>query len=75
MMIGFTKRVSTVPESDALEGEDLVPIDIDVAILRLAETEHLILFRLQSGGTAIVDPELMLVLMLHLVQGIHLNIH
>ena len=57
MMIGFTKRVSTVPESDALEGEDLVPIDIDVAILRLAEREHLILFRLQSGGTAIVDPD------------------
>ena len=57
MIIGFSKRVSTVPESDALEGEDLFPFDIDVAILRLAEREHRMLFRLQSGGTAIVEPD------------------
>ena len=56
MVIGFSQRVRTVCECAALEGEDLFSIDIDVATQRLAEREHPMRFRLQSGGTAIVDP-------------------
>ena len=56
MVIGFTQSVRTVCECDVTEGEDLFPIDIEVATLRLAEREHPIVFRLQSVGTAIVEP-------------------
>ena len=56
MVIGFSQRVRTVCECDALEGNDLIPIDIDVATERLAEREHPMVFRLQSGSTAIVEP-------------------
>ena len=56
MVIGFSQRVRTVCECDALEGEDSIPIDIDVATQRLAEREHPMLFRLHvSTSTAIVD--------------------
>ena len=43
-------------ENETLPGEDFIPIDIDVATLRTAEREHPMVFRLQSGGTAIVEP-------------------
>ena len=56
MVIGFTQRIITVCENETLPGEDFIPIDIDVAILRTAEREHPMVFRLQSGGTAIVAP-------------------
>ena len=56
MVIGFTQRVRSVSESDVTEGEDLLPIDINVATQRLAERKHPMVFRFQSGGTAIVEP-------------------
>ena len=56
MVIGFIQRIRTVAESQVSEGEDLLPINIDVATLRSAEREHPMVFRLQSGGTAIVEP-------------------
>ena len=56
MLIGFTQRFRTVSESNALEGEDLFTIHIDVATLTTAEREHPMIFRLQSRGTAIVEP-------------------
>ena len=56
MVIGFTQRFRTVSESDVMEGEDLFTIYIDVATLTTAEREHPMEFRLQSGGTAIVEP-------------------
>ena len=56
MVIGFTQRIRTVSENEALLSEDLFPIDIDVATERLAEREHPMIFRLQSDGTAIVEP-------------------
>ena len=43
-------------EDEALPGEDFVPIEIGVATLRTAEREHPMVFRLQSGGTANVEP-------------------
>ena len=55
MLIGFTQRVRTVSESD-VKGEELFPINIDVATLRPADREYKIIFRLLSGGTAIVKP-------------------
>ena len=42
-------------ECDVREGEDAILIDIEAATLRTAEREHPMVFRLQSGGTAIVD--------------------
>ena len=56
MVIGFTQRVRTVCESDGQEGEDFFSIYIEVAILRLAERLHQMVFRLQAGSTAIVEP-------------------
>ena len=56
MVIGFTQRTLTVCENEAVPGEDFIPIEIDVATLRIAEREHPMVFRLQSGGTAIVEP-------------------
>ena len=56
MIFGFTQRIKTVSESDVPEGEDVISIYIEVATLRLAEREHPMVFRLQSGGTAIVEP-------------------
>ena len=53
MFIGFTQRFHTVSESD---GEYNFPIDIPVATLRTSEREHPMVFRLLSGGTAIVEP-------------------
>ena len=41
-------------ESSA-EGVDFFSIDIDVATLRTAERRHSMVFRLQSGGTAVVE--------------------
>ena len=43
-------------ENETLPGEDFIPIEIGVATLRTAEREHPMVFRLQSGGTAIVEP-------------------
>ena len=56
MLIGFTQRVRTVSESDVKEGQELFPIDIDVATLRPADREYKMIFRLLPGGTAIVEP-------------------
>ena len=56
MVIGFTQRRQTVAESDVLEGEDFIDFEIPVATLITAEREHPMDFRLQSGGTAIVEP-------------------
>ena len=56
MVIGFTQRSLTVCENEALPGEDFFRIEIGVATLRTAEREHPMVFRLQSGGTAIVEP-------------------
>ena len=56
MVIGFTQRIRTVCEDEAVPGEDFIPIEIGVATLRTAEREHPMVFRLQSGGTAIVEP-------------------
>ena len=56
MVIGFTQRIQTVCENEALPGEDFIPIEIGVATLRTAEREHPMVFRLQSGGTANVEP-------------------
>ena len=53
MFIGFTQRFQTVSESD---GEYNFPINIPVATLRTAERRHPMVFRLLSGGTAIVEP-------------------
>ena len=44
-------------ESDAPEEEDFFTIDIDVATLRPAERVYRMVFRVQSGGTAIVEPK------------------
>ena len=54
MVIGFTQRFRTVAESNPLE--EYLLIDIDVASLRSSEREHLVIFRVESGGTAIVEP-------------------
>ena len=56
MVIGFTQRIQTVCEDEALPGDDFFSIEIGVATLRTAEREHPMVFRLQSGGTAIVEP-------------------
>ena len=56
MVIGFTQTVRTVFESDVPEGGELLSIDINVATQRLAEREHPMVFIIQSGGTAIVEP-------------------
>ena len=56
MVIGFTQRIQTVCENETLPGDDFIPIEIGVATLRTAEREHPMVFRLQSGGTAIVEP-------------------
>ena len=55
MFIGFTQRIRSISESDVPEGKYLY-IRIALATLRLAERVHPMIFRLQSGGTAIVGP-------------------
>ena len=47
MVIGFTDRRQTVSE-----GLDEFPLELDVAILRVSEREHRILYRVLSSGTA-----------------------
>ena len=56
MVIGFTQRIQTVCENEALPGEHFFSTDIGVATLKTSEREHPMVFRLQSGGTAIVEP-------------------
>ena len=55
MVIGFTQRMRTVFEGVVYDIK--IPIDIDVATLRPSEREHPMVFRVQSGGTAIVEPK------------------
>ena len=56
MVIGFTQRIRTVSENDEVEGLDIFQIGIDVATLRVSEREQDMIFRVESGGTAIVEP-------------------
>ena len=51
MVIGFTQRIRTVSENS-----DNFTINIDIAILKVSEREQQMIFRLESGGTAIVEP-------------------
>ena len=50
MVIGFTERRQTV--SEGLVPTDEFPLEFDVAILRVSEREHRILYRVLSSGTA-----------------------
>ena len=56
MVIGFTQRIRTVSENSSFEGQDNFTIAIDIATLRVSEREQKMIFRLESGGTAIVEP-------------------
>ena len=56
MVIGFTQRNRTVSENSSFEGQDNFTINIDIATLSVSEREHKMIFRLESGGTAIVEP-------------------
>ena len=56
MVIGFTQRNRTVSENDGFKGQDNFTINIDIATLRVSEREQKMIFRLESGGTAIVEP-------------------
>ena len=49
--VGFTQRVRTVSENS-----DNFTINIDIATLSVSEREQKMIFRLESGGTAIVEP-------------------
>ena len=49
MVIGFTERRQTV--SEGLVPTDEFPLEFDVAILRVSEREHRILYRVLSSGT------------------------
>ena len=51
MVIGFTQRIRTVSENS-----DNFTINIDIASLSVSEREQKMIFRLESGGTAIVEP-------------------
>ena len=51
MVIGFTQRIRTVSENS-----DNFTINIDIATLSFSEREQKMIFRLESGGTAIVEP-------------------
>ena len=51
MVIGFTQRIRTVSEDS-----DNFTINIDIATLSVSEREQKMIFRLESGGTAIVEP-------------------
>ena len=51
MVIGFTQRIRTVSESS-----DNFTINIDIATLSVSEKEQKMIFRLESGGTATVEP-------------------
>ena len=55
MVIGFTQKIQTVCECDDPTLE-LLPINIEVAATTTAERDHPMIFRLQSGGTATVEP-------------------
>ena len=51
MVIGFTQRIRTVSESS-----DNFTINVDIATLSVSEKEQKMIFRLESGGTATVEP-------------------
>ena len=51
MVIGFTQRIRTVSEDS-----DNFTINIDIATLSVSEREQKMIFRLESGSTAIVEP-------------------
>ena len=53
MIIGFTERRRTVSEG-LIPGVDEFPLYIDVAILRMSERQHRMLYRVLSSGTATV---------------------
>ena len=55
MIIGFTQRRRTVSESDAPEGTDMFPINLNVRSLRLSELEYEVLFRVLETGNATVE--------------------
>ena len=58
MVIGFTQRMRTVSENYTPVVPEVLPIDIiDVATQRPSEREHPMIFRVQSGGTAIVESD------------------
>ena len=52
MVIGFTQRIRTVSENSGFEN---FTINIDRATLSTSEREQEMIFRLESGGTAIVE--------------------
>ena len=51
IVIGFTQRIRTVSENS-----DNFTMNIDIATLSVSEREQKIIFRLESGSTAIVEP-------------------
>ena len=53
MVIGFTERRQTVSEG-LFPDRDEIPLQIDVATLRVSEREHRMLYRVLSSGTATV---------------------
>ena len=55
MIIGFTERRRTVSESDASEGMDVFPINLNVRSLRLSELQYEVLFRVLETGNATVE--------------------
>ena len=57
MIIGFTTRMVYVPENNTELGFDVWLLPIEVATMRTAEREHLMIFRVQeSSSSAIVEP-------------------
>ena len=57
MIIGFNKSTQTVSESDALPGNDVFTVFIDVDTLITSDRVHTMVFRvLVSSGTATVVP-------------------
>ena len=56
MVIGFTQRNRTVSENSSFEGQDNFTINIDIATQSVSEREQEMIFRLESGGTATVEP-------------------
>ena len=56
MVIGFTQRIRTVSENVGFEGQDNFTINISIATLCVSEREQKMIFRLEPGGTAIVEP-------------------
>ena len=56
MVIGFTQRIRTVSENSSFQEQNNFTINIDIATLRVSEREQQMIFRLEPGGTAIVEP-------------------